>query len=332
MHRKLLILLLFSISACEQGPEEPDTSALPADTIFVGENIITMESDFSPISGVAVRGDEIVAVGNADSVLRFRGDKTRVVGLGDKALLPGFIDAHGHFTATARLIDFVNLSSPPVGTAENIDDIVQLLQQRITTEKTPFGDWVVGYGYDAEALATTPRPDHRSVIIHAQLMRADQVKSAAELGIIPSFFSAHSFFWGDWHRLSFGDERARNISPTRWAIDNGVDFTLHNDAPVVPPDMMRLLWASVNRTTRSGYVLGPDERLTVAEALHAMTLGGAHQFFEEDRKGSIRAGKQADFVILGENPLLADPATLKDIEVVETFSRGRSVFMHTTEH
>jgi predicted amidohydrolase YtcJ len=526
-----------------------------------------MENDLTPVGGVAVRGEHIVAVGGAELVLRYRGDRTRVVELGDTALLPGFVDAHGHFSATARLSDFVNLSSPPVGAAENIDDIVKLLQQRIAATEMPAGGWVLGYGYDdsllaekrhptrddldavstehpillmhvsghfaatnslalrqleidadtpdpqggvirrregsrepngvfeesaasallfgqlsqltgdrfveltrdaatqyasygittvqdgaiipgdlqmlrdaaaaepyivdigtytyvtalskegyrdfvsepdyvggirqvgvkfsldgspqgrtawmtepyaagppgatadyvaypttdpeyyitrvadmirrdipvlvhangdaaidlmidgvAAALEVSPKENHRSVIIHAQLMRNDQLKRAAELGIVASFFSAHPFFWGDWHRLSFGDRRAQNISPTRWAIDNGVKFTLHNDAPVVPPDMMRLLWVTVNRTTRSGYVLGPEQRLTVPEALHAITLGSAYQFFEEERKGSIRVGKQADLVILDANPLQVDPAKLKDIQVVETISRGRSVY------
>jgi len=105
-----------------------------------------------------------------------------------------------------------------------------------------------------------------------------------------------------------------------------VHFTVHNDAPVVPPDIMRLVSITVNRKTRSGYVLGPHQRATVMEALNAVTLGAAYQYFEEDTKGSITVGKQADLVILGQNPLTTDPADLADIPIVETFSRGRSVF------
>jgi predicted amidohydrolase YtcJ len=101
---------------------------------------------------------------------------------------------------------------------------------------------------------------------------------------------------------------------------------MHNDAPVVPPDIMRLVSIGVNRKTRSGRVLGPHQRLTIQEALHAVTLGAAYQYFEEDTKGSITVGKQADLVILGENPLTADPAELENIPILETFSRGRSVF------
>ena len=177
-----------------------------------------------------------------------------------------------------------------------------------------------------EALADTdPLPDHRSVIIHAQLMRADQLDRAAVLNVMPSFFSDHAFFWGDWYRRSFGEERGNNISPVSWAIDRGVQFTVHNDAPIVPPDIMRLVSITVNRKTRSGHVLGPRQRATILEALHAVTLGAAYQYFEEDTKGSISVGKQADLVILGRNPLTTDPAELEGIEILETFSRGRSV-------
>ncbi len=169
-------------------------------------------------------------------------------------------------------------------------------------------------------------PDHRSVIIHAQLMRTDQLDRAAELRVVPSFFAAHSFFWGDWHRLSFGEERGNNISPVRWTIDRGVHFTVHNDASVVPPDMMRLVSITVNRKTRSGHVLGPHQRATIEEALYAVTLGAAYQYFEEDAKGSITVGKQADLVILEKNPITTDPAELEHVQIMETFSRGRSVF------
>ena len=165
-------------------------------------------------------------------------------------------------------------------------------------------------------------PDHRSVIIHAQLMRADQLDRAAEMNVVPSFFAAHSFFWGDWHVRSFGEERGSNISPVRWAIDRGVNFTVHNDASVVPPDMMRLVSITVNRKTRSGRVLGPHQRATIQEALHAVTLGAAYQYFEEDTKGSITVGKQADLVILEKNPLTTDPAELEHIQILETFSRA----------
>ena len=542
------------------------TSDVPADMILVGDNIVTMDPNQPAVEAVAVRGETIAAAGSLGDVMALRGDATRVVELGDYALLPGFIDAHGHFMGAGRALESLTLHPPPVGDVNNIDDIVQKIRQWIADNNIPAGETVSGRGYDDSLLeegrhptrydldrastdhpivlvhvsghlqavnsaalaasditADTPdppggilrrvegstepngvleeragrliagdgrpplmgdeldalirksigvysgygtttiqngggtspematairaaaeresldadlavftsvdaivdgsleyeptysngfrvagvkfmldgspqgrtawvtepydegppgaprdyraygtmdpdlykagaaaliergvpflahangdaamdlmldgvdeaiadmdeAPDHRSVIIHAQLMRADQLDRAARLSVVPSFFSAHTFFWGDWHVQSFGEERGTNISPVRWAIDRGVNFTIHNDASVVPPDIMRLVSITVNRKGRSGRVLGPDQRATVQEALHAVTLGAAYQYFEEDTKGSITVGKQADLVILGQNPLTADPADLEGIPIVETFSRGRSVF------
>ena len=113
-----------------------------------------------------------------------------------------------------------------------------------------------------------------------------------------SYYAAHPFFWGDWHRKSFGEVRASFISPVARTAELAIPFTIHNDTPIVPPDMMRLLWITTNRETRSGYILGPDQRATIIQALHAVTLGAAYQYFEEETKGSISVGKQADLVVL----------------------------------
>jgi predicted amidohydrolase YtcJ len=183
----------------------------------------------------------------------------------------------------------------------------------------------------ANAIAAGPVPDHRSVIIHAQLIREDQLDRVAELAIIPSFYSAHPFFWGDWHRLSFGEERASFISPVQAAIARDIPFTVHNDSPIVPPDMMRLLEITVNRETRSGFVLGADQRASVMQALHAITLGAAYQYFEENEKGSITVGKRADLVILEDNPLTVETSELGEVAVLETFARGKSIFNANTD-
>ncbi len=188
------------------------------------------------------------------------------------------------------------------------------------------GDAAADLLIDAVAAAKIER-DHRTVMIHAQTVREDQLDRMAALGIVPSYFSAHTFFWGDWHRDSvLGPERAARISPMRSTVSRGMHFTVHNDSPIVPPDMIRLLWASTNRQTRSGAVLGAEQRLTVMEALNAMTLDAAYQQFEERDKGSITAGKLADLVILSEDPRALDPARLLELAVFETISRGRTVF------
>lgn len=169
--------------------------------------------------------------------------------------------------------------------------------------------------------------DRRPVMIHAQTVREDQIERMVEEGMVPSYFSAHTFFWGDWHRDSvFGVERASRISPLRSSADRGLVYTTHNDTPVVPADMMRLMWASVNRVTRSGQVLGEEQRATVMEAIESMTLSAAYQYFEEGSKGSIEPGKRADLVILDRNPLEVDPMEIKDIAILETIKDGVTVY------
>lgn len=538
-----------------------------ADTILVGKHIITM--DDSRVEAVALRGETIAATGSRASVMRLAGPETRIVELGDHALVPGFIDSHSHATMVGRMSTFANLSSPPVGPVNDIASLQQHLREHISAKALPDGAWAVGYGYDDSLLAENRHPtrddldavssirpiailhvsghlaaansaalaaagitaqskdppggiirrrpgssepdgvleetaayavlreiyargpaspvpgllaaldqyaaegfttvqdgassaadiaaieahvretgkalpvdlvafpsftglgkdaqatcnvpvsktyaggfrvggtkfvldgspqgrtawlskpyllppegqgadyvayptvekypfmrdvaaciaagvpilghangdaaiqllidavggtigeaklDHRTVIIHAQLMQEYQLDQARALGIVPSFYSVHPYFWGDWHRKLFGDERASRISPARSAINRGIPFTIHNDAPVVPPMALRLMSIAVNRETRSGHILGPEQRITPYEALQALTINGARQYFEEASKGTITPGKRADLVILDADPLKADPAKLADIRVVETIARGRTVF------
>ena len=565
IHQLTASLAVAASLLCQPGAlAQPSPPSLYADRIFTGEHIITMDNN--DVAAVAISGDRIIAAGTEAEVLRLQGENTQLVELGEQALMPGFIDAHGHFSEVSRYLDLLDLSSPPIGTVTNVDDIVRKIRLRIEEMQLPDGQLIYGFGYDdsqleeqrhpdrddldrastshpivirhvsghllaansmaleqagisaatedpagglirrrtgsrvpdgvmeetaleffpdtgelltadrqiglrrkavdiyashgittiqdsnasmkyvgmlkaegrqepfaadivamvmanqltAEELArvrhntdyeggvrvggvkfivdgspqgrtawlsqpynTGPRgvaanyvgypthnpqvwlnrieplidrgipvlvhangdaaielmidglesavdgkdlPDHRSVIVHAQLIREDQLDRVAELGIILSYFSAHSFFWGDWHRLSFGDERAGFISPVRATIDRGIPWTIHNDAPVVPPDIMRLVAITVNRETRNGFVLGPEQRATVQEVLRAVTLGAAFQYFEEDEKGSITPGKRADLVILERNPLLVDPGELGTIQIMETIARGRTIY------
>jgi predicted amidohydrolase YtcJ len=545
----LLLVLTISISACSTDRE----LEISADMLFFGDNIITMEDEDNKIEALAIKDGKIVFSGSREQAKSYQGANTRVIELGNKALMPGFIDAHGHFSATARFINFANLSSPPVGEVNNIDGLIIALRAYVAEQDTP-PEWIIGYGYDESLLTEKRHPtradldkvskqipitvihvsvhlavvnsaalspkggvirrmpdslepngvleetaahmafyplskisplqfedalrktadyytsfgittaqdgasnlqdlnflrsifakqalpieislyqhvksekqladaksettytngvklsgvkfvvdgspqgrtawlskpylsndaqqgedyvayptvdkdfyksavkklldknvqvishangdaaidlvlqslqegladraplDHRSVIIHAQLMRKDQVDTAKRVSAIPSFFSSHPFFWGDWHRLNFGDERASNISPMAWAKATDLVYTIHNDAPVVPPNMLHLLWASTNRTTRSGYILGENQQASVKDALRAITINAAYQNFEEDSKGSLRVGKQADLVILDRNPLTIDKTILDQIKVLETIAHGKTVF------
>jgi predicted amidohydrolase YtcJ len=179
----------------------------------------------------------------------------------------------------------------------------------------------------ARAEAQLGRADRRPVLVHAQTVRDDQLDRMRELGIVPSFFPAHCFFWGDWHLDSvLGEERAFRIDPGQSASRRGLRFSIHNDAPVVPPNVLFLMYNAVTRLSRGGQLIGPAERLTPAQALRAVTLDAAYQYFEEVDKGSIEVGKLADLVVLSENPLRVAPEALKDIEVLATLKEGVPVY------
>ena len=178
-----------------------------------------------------------------------------------------------------------------------------------------------------QAQKANPRPDARHRIEHCQYVREDQLDKIAELGVTPSFFVGHVFYWGDRHREIFlGPERAAHISPLESARRRGIRFTVHDDTPVTPVDPLQLVWVSVNRTTKSGKVLGEDQRITVEQALRAITIDAAWQNHEEDRKGSIEVGKLADFTVLEENPLEVSPERLRDIRIVRTVVGGETVW------
>lgn len=177
------------------------------------------------------------------------------------------------------------------------------------------------------AQAELPRPDARHRIEHCQTPREDQLDRIKELGITPSFFVGHVYYWGDRHQAIFlGPERAARISPLASALARGVRFTIHNDTPVTPVDPLLLVWCSVNRMMKDGTILGPEQRISPYAALRAVTIDAAWQNFEEETKGSLEVGKLADLVVLAENPLTSDPARLKDIEILETIVGGQTCF------
>ncbi|CAE6949539.1 amidohydrolase [Vibrio sp. B1FLJ16] len=170
-------------------------------------------------------------------------------------------------------------------------------------------------------------PDRGFIAIHAQTARKDQVERFKRLGVFPSFFPMHTFYWGDWHMNSvLGKVRAENISPTGWARDLGIIYTSHHDSPVALPNSMRVYSATVNRVSRTGHVLGPKQRVSALDGLKAQTLWAATQYKEEKSKGSLEVGKLADLVILSENPLTVKPETLADIKVLETIKKGQTVY------
>jgi predicted amidohydrolase YtcJ len=165
------------------------------------------------------------------------------------------------------------------------------------------------------------------ILIHGQFIRPDQVQALKSLGIFPSMFPMHTFYWGDWYKQIVGPEQADRISPMRSILNTGLHATSHTDAPVALPNLMQVVWATVNRTSRSGTIIGPDERVTPYEAMKMVTLWGAEQFGEQASKGSIKEGKRADLVVLSDNPVTMDPTRINQVQVLETIKDGRTVWV-----
>jgi predicted amidohydrolase YtcJ len=178
----------------------------------------------------------------------------------------------------------------------------------------------------SEAQKEFPRDDARHIIMHSQIMREDQLDSIKNTSIIPSFFPLHTYYWGDVHINNLGKERAFHISPTKSALDRNIIFTIHHDAPVVPPDQLKLMWSAIHRVSTSDQIIGEEQRILPIDALRAVTINAAYQYNQEDIKGSIEPGKLADLVILSDNPL-ENPETIDQIQVLETIVGGKTVFI-----
>lgn len=168
--------------------------------------------------------------------------------------------------------------------------------------------------------------DLRPVMIHCQTVRDDQLDEMADIGMLPSIFVAHTYFWGDIHIKNLGTERGNHISPAKAALERGLKYNFHQDCPVLPPDMMRTVWCAVNRLTRKGVKIGEDQCIGVFDALKGVTINAAYAYHEEDRKGTLEAGKLADMIILEKNPLKADKMELKSIAVLETIKEGKTLY------
>ncbi len=551
---RLGLVVLFLLAGCRLGPTT---------TVFLGGPILTMDAGNSVVEALAIEGDTILAAGTTEEVRAAVGDSARVVDLDGRALLPGFVDAHGHFPGTGLYAVHADLNSPPIGEIETIEDIVAIMRMRAAD--TSSRRWLIGMGYDdtllnerrhptradldrassehavaimhisghlavanskaleamnigpatpdpeggrivrdphtgeptgvleetaaadvleriqspsildslkilraaaedyaqagvttaqngladarqlralelasrlgllpirlvawpsadtardmlaegeefdsydpdwfrvgavklvadgsiqgytgyltepyheapathpefrgyprmpaeeldeqlAEfhsaglqvaihgngdaaidmvldavegALSSSPDADARPVLVHAQMARDDQLERMKRLGVVPSFFVLHTFYWGDRHREVFiGPRRSARISPLAGALKRDLLFTIHADAPVVPMEPLRLVWSAVNRRSRSGQLMGVQERISPMQALRAVTIDAAYQHFEEEQKGSLEPGKLADLVILSSSPL-ENPGSIHEIRVLETFVGGRSVF------
>ena len=166
----------------------------------------------------------------------------------------------------------------------------------------------------------------RPVMIHCQTVRNDQLDKMVNLKMIASIFVGHIWYWGDVHVKNFGTVRGNHISPVRDALDKGVIVNFHQDAPVTEPNMLHSVWCAVNRISRGAGIIGEEQAVSVYQALKAITVNAAYEYFEEVSKGSIEEGKRADLVILDKSPLQVDKMKLRDIKVVETIKDGETIY------
>ena len=178
-----------------------------------------------------------------------------------------------------------------------------------------------------KAIARHGMADHRPVFIHATYLRPDQIQRLKAVGGVPSFLTTGLIPGGDAVLKLWGPERAANSMAAVTMLKAGIPFTFSHDAPVSPqPWVLALVDAAVNRRSGSGVVIGPAERVTPYQGLRAVTANAAWQIKEDRTKGTLEVGKLADLVILERNPLTVDPATIKDIAVVETIKEGRTIY------
>jgi predicted amidohydrolase YtcJ len=173
------------------------------------------------------------------------------------------------------------------------------------------------------ALAEHPRPDHRHALQHCQMADAALFRRMAARGMCVNLFANHIYYWGEQHRaLTMGPSRALRLDACASALAAGVPLAIHSDVPVTPIDPLFTAWCAINRRTAAGRVLGEGERITVAQALHAITLGAAWTLKLDHLIGSIDVGKFADFAVLDEDPTAVAPAALKDVRVHATVLGG----------
>jgi predicted amidohydrolase YtcJ len=259
---------------------------------------------------------------NAFSDDMFKLGAVKIVADGSIQGYTGYLTHPYHVTAKDRQDDYVGY---PLQTRQTLIDSVEKfhkagLQIAIHGNGDASIDDIIAAVENAQN--KYPNKDPRFIVVHSQMVRDDQLLKYKALGITPTYFNAHIYYWGDRHNTIFvGPERARRMSPLASTEKLGIKYTTHSDSPVVPMTPWLNAWNAVSRETSSGKVLGLNEAVSRYSALKAMTIDAAWQVFEEHSRGSLEAGKLADFVIL-ENDPLASLENLKDPGVLNTWIGG----------
>lgn len=257
------------------------------------------------------------------ALARLGSDKLRIGAC--KIIVDGSIQAFSaqlRWPGYYRVPDHSVWNMPPEKLTETVDVLnAQGLQIHIHTN----GDLATEVALDAvgRALDRHPRPDHRHTLQHCQLPDRAQFMRMAELGLCANLFANHVFYFGDKHHdLTLGPDRAQRLANCRTALECGVKLAIHSDAPVTPMGPLFTAWCAVNRLTASGRLLNEHERLSVDEALRAITLGAAYTLRMDGEIGSIETGKRADFAVLADDPTAIGAERLKDVRVLGTVVDG----------
>ncbi|MBD1193156.1 amidohydrolase family protein [Vulcanococcus sp. Clear-D1] len=221
---------------------------------------------------------------------------------------------------------------------QGVEDLVQLLQRLRSDSSWPAARQLAAHAVGDQAadqllqavnqfLATQGPLDHRTVLHHGVVLRPDQIEQVKRLGVVVSFTAAGLYPMGDALTRALGPERQGWLGPIGSVQRTGRPFTLHHDLPAgVSPSLMDALWSAVTRTSRSGAVLQPQERITPYAGLQALTRYAAYQLFEEQQKGTLAVGKLADLVVLDANPLKVDPMAIRQIKVLATIKEGKEIY------
>lgn len=229
------------------------------------------------------------------------------------------------------------------------DDYRTLVKRVVSEKEWPLmihanGDIAVAYAIEVYRDAFKDASDKKKVITdrmhrieHCSILTDDQIKDMKDLGIVPSFLIGHVGYWGYAFREAIFEDKAEKLDLCKSALNAGLRITLHTDHSVSPLGPLRLMEQSITRIMEGSpasypdNVLNPKERLTVEEALLAVTYDAAWQCHADKWVGSLQEGYFADFVILEEDPLLLNIAykKLRNIPVLETWKGGTSVYKKT---
>lgn len=172
-----------------------------------------------------------------------------------------------------------------------------------------------------------PVKDFRHRLEHCMLLNGRNMSRMNTLNMTPSLHINFIYYYGDALKNDIlGEERAKRILKTNTAFKNKVHPSLHADQPMYDSDPFSLMATAVNRKTKEGYQISPDEVITTWQALQAMTINAAWQVKMENKIGSIKKGKYADFVVLDQNPLKVGKSKLRSIKVLRTIIHGNTAY------